>query len=188
MAEHVTGDIRPLLMRLGRAATPDVNTHSYPTDLARLAGYDRILPNQHGDTVDPVLVVAGRHLQHRLRRTYPLIIAAPGLALRQREVTPGTTTVIDAAALFHGPWSGATTAPRRHLLDELVELVRQNRQEHLLTYLVPGGPAGADRIEELECLASVVVSPDTGDPVNEGSPSTVLLATLMDYARHGGQH
>lgn len=187
MAEPVPGDIRPLLEQLGRASTPSVNTTAYQVNLVDIAGYDRIVPNEDGDVSDPLLVVGSRELLRRIRQYYPLVIAAPGMTAAQQLAHGCLHTVIDAAALVSGPWSGAGTGPRRHLATELKDLVRANHTAKVTTYIVPDVP-GMGRLSAVQGLmngTTFTVTTTTADPDTEGSPQSLLLGTLVDYANRG---
>lgn len=184
MAESIPGDISPLLEQLGRAGTPPVNTTSYPVDLAGIAGYDRLLPGDVEDGADPILVVGSRDLVRRVRRHHPVLVAAPGLTAAQLGARGPLRTVIDAAAFVTGPWAGTGTGPRRHLLRELQDVVRANHAARVATYVIPEVP-GRDRppgVDDLVDRFTLSITPDTGDPDTEGSPRSLLLGTLIDYA------
>lgn len=189
MAEPTQGDISTVLDQVGRAAATPVDRETYPVDLSRLAGHDRLVPRHDGGTTPALLVVCTPALQERLRRDHALLVAAPGLTRAQRSAHPGLTTVIELLALETGPWSGAASPVRHHLLDELRELVEANREEQLLTYLVPGSGPVATRpgTAVLRELADIRVSESLAHPDTEGSRESLLLAALRDYARHGGQ-
>ncbi|MCY1159536.1 MAG: Uncharacterized protein MOP51_2561 [Citricoccus sp.] len=184
MAEPMPGDIRPLLEQMGRASTPPVNTTSYHVELVSIAGYDRVVPSDLGESSDPVLVVGSRDLLRRVRRHHPLVIAAPGMTAVQQEAHGRLRTVIDAAAFVNGPWSSTGTGPRRHLASELKELVQANHTAKVTTYVIPDVP-GRDRppgVRDLVDKFTFTITPTTGDPDTEGSPRSLLLETLIDYA------
>ncbi|VXB20639.1 hypothetical protein [Citricoccus sp. K5] len=189
MTEPVPGDVRPLLEQLGRAGTPSVNTTAYEVDLVAMAGFDRVVPSDDGETRDPLLVVGSRELLRRIRRHHPIVVAAPGMTAAQQESHGFLRTVIDAAAMLTGPWAGAESGPRRYLADELKALVLANHESRVTTYVIPDVP-GLGRPEAVARLidgATFIVTSTTADPDTEGSPRSQLLATMMDYANRGGQ-
>lgn len=188
MAEPIPGDIRPLLEQMGRASTPPVNTTSYEVELVDIGGYDRIVPSDDGDLSDPLLVVGSRDLLRRIRRHHPVVIAAPGMTAAQQEAHGRLPTVIDAAAFVSGPWSGTGTGPRRHWAVELKDLVRDNHTARVTTYVLPDVP-GRDPLSSVQGLVgkrTFRVTGTTGDPDTEGSPRSLLLETLIDYANREG--
>lgn len=189
MPEPGRGGIDALLERIGRVATPDVDRESHAVDLATLTGHDRLLEDGPGDGTEVVLTVVTDALRDRLRRIAPVLPAAPGLTARQGRDRRLSAVVVELGALEAGPWSGAATSSRSHLMEELVELLGTVRSAGGLSYLVPGaGPSATARgSAQLRRAADIVVQADVRDPDAEGSPGTALLRLLLDYTQEGDQ-
>ncbi|NUL48777.1 hypothetical protein F7P69_26770 [Cellulosimicrobium funkei] len=189
MVEPFQGDLALLLNHAGRAGTPPVDEDAYMVDLVQLAGHDQVLPCTDGPSASCVFVVGGRRLVGQLRLDHAVVVAAPGLTLSQRAAHPGMPTVIDLSALTEGPWSGAATSVRGHLMDELLEVVAHTREEQALSYLIPGtDPTVVHRgTAALRQAADVNVTATLGDPDTEGSPASRLLNRLMEFNRASGQ-
>ncbi|NUL47909.1 hypothetical protein F7P69_22285 [Cellulosimicrobium funkei] len=189
MPDPERGGIDALLERIGRVATPDVDRESHAVDLAALTGHDRLLEDGPGEGTEVVLTVVTDALRDRLRRIAPVLPAAPGLTARQGRDRQLSAVVVELSALEAGPWSGAATSSRSHLMDELVTLLHTVRTVGGLSYLVPGsGPSATARgSAPLRRAADIVVQADAQDPDTEGSPGTALLRLLRDYTHEGDQ-
>lgn len=189
MPEPDHGEIAALLERIGRVATPDVDHESHPVDVVTLAGHDRLLAGAPGSGTEVVFAVVTEALRDRLRQVASVLPAAPGLTAGQLEGRSLSAVVVELKALDSGPWSGAATSSRSHLMDELVEMLGTVRTAGGLSYLVPGeGPSATDRgSASLRRAVDIVVQADTADSDTEGSPGTALLRELLDYTREGDQ-
>lgn len=189
MPDTDCGGIAALLERIGRVATPAVDHESHSVDVVTLAGHDRLLEGGPGRGDEVVLAVVTTALRDRLRQVASVLPAAPGLTAGQIEGQPLAAVVVELEALDAGPWSGAATSSRSHLMDELVELLGTVRTAGGLSYLVPGeGPSATARgSAPLRRAVDIVVHADTGDPDTEGSPGTALLRELLDYTHEGDQ-